>query len=168
MQRRSLFKLGIASALLLAVAGGGLAMLEPGVRDARLSSSGRVVFGAVGRALLEGSLPAAPDAQQVAIAGLLDRIDALVAALPPHAQDELSQLLALLASGGGRRLLAGLEDDWPTASIPALQQSLQAMRVSSVALRQQAYQALHDIVGGAFFSDATTWALLGYPGPTKI
>ena len=42
------------------------------------------------------------------------------------------------------------------------------MRVSSISLRQQAYQALHDIVGGAYFSDAQTWGLLGYPGPLKI
>jgi hypothetical protein len=168
MQRRTLFKLGIASAALLAVAGGTLALLEPGIRDARLSPSGRMVFSAVGRALLEGSLPASPEEQRVAMAGLLDRVDGLVAALPPHAQEELSQLLALLASAGGRRLLAGLDEDWPSAPVPAIQQALQSMRTSSVALRQQAYQALHDIVGGAYFSDATTWALLGYPGPTKI
>ena len=74
----------------------------------------------------------------------------------------------MLASSGGRRLLAGLDEPWPAAAIPAVQQAMQSMRTSSVALRQQAYQALHDIVGGAYFSDATTWTLLGYPGPTKI
>jgi hypothetical protein len=42
------------------------------------------------------------------------------------------------------------------------------MRVSGITLRQQAYQALHDIVGGAYFSDVGTWGLLSYPGPPKI
>ena len=49
-----------------------------------------------------------------------------------------------------------------------LQKALQSMRVSTLSLRQQAYHALHDIVGGAYFSDAQTWAQLGYPGPIKI
>jgi hypothetical protein len=42
------------------------------------------------------------------------------------------------------------------------------MRTSSLQLRQQAYQALHDLVGSAYFSDAATWHLLGYPGPMRI
>jgi hypothetical protein len=168
MQRRSLLKLGLVSGAVLVLAGGAIALMEPGLRDARLSPSGRVVFSAVGSALLEGSLPIAPEPRQAALAGLLDRIDGLVGALPPHAQDELSQLLAILASRSGRRLLAGIDEDWPLASTAAVQQGLQSMRLSSVALRQQAYQALHDIVGGAYFSDSTTWALLGYPGPTPI
>jgi hypothetical protein len=42
------------------------------------------------------------------------------------------------------------------------------MRVSALSLRQQAYQALHDIVGSAYFSDPRTWGILGYPGPPKI
>ena len=42
------------------------------------------------------------------------------------------------------------------------------MRLSTISLRQQAYQALHDIVGSAYFSDAGTWSMLGYPGPLKI
>jgi hypothetical protein len=161
-------KLGIASAAVLAVAGTAVVLMEPGLRDARLSRSGRVVFGAVGRAMLEGSLPAPVEAQRAAVAGLLDRIDALVGALPPHAQDELSQLLAIMGSAAGRRLLTGLADDWAVASVPAIQEAMQSMRLSSLALRQQAYQALHDIVGGAYYSDASTWTQLGYPGPTKI
>ena len=99
---------------------------------------------------------------------LLGRIEGVVSALAPHAQSELSQLLALLASGAGRRALAGLNQPWQTASVPDIERALQGMRVSSFSLRQQAYQALHDIVGVAYFSDAQTWGMLGYPGPLKI
>jgi len=161
-------KLGIASAALLAAGGGVLALLEPGLREARLTPAGRAVFSSVGRAMLDGSLPAEGAARQAALAGMLERVDALVAGLPAHAQDELSQLLALLASGAGRRTLAGLSGDWATAPIAEIQAALQSMRVSGLSLRQQAYQALHDITGSAYFSDASTWSLLGYPGPMKI
>jgi len=96
------------------------------------------------------------------------RIDALVQALPPHAQAELSQLLGLLGTGVGRRTLAGLAPDWRSASVAEVQQALQSMRTSRLALRLQSYQALHDIVGAAYFSDASTWPTLGYPGPLTI
>src|SRR4051812_48886394 len=140
MERRSWLKLGLASAAVLAAGGGLLAMVEPGLRGERLSASGRTVFAAIGNAMLDGTLPAADPARQAALSGMLDRIDALVAGLPSHAQDELSQLLALLASSAGRRTLAGLSADWPDASIAQLQRALQGMRVSSLSLRQQAYQ----------------------------
>ena len=168
MKRRGWLKLGIASAALLAAGGGVMALLEPGLREARLTSAGRAVFSGVGRAMLDGSLPTDSAARQAALTGMLERVDALILGLPAHAQDELSQLLALLASGAGRRTLAGLSGDWETASIAEIQEALQSMRVSGLSLRQQAYQALHDISGSAYFSDASTWSLLGYPGPVKI
>ena len=46
--------------------------------------------------------------------------------------------------------------------------ALNDMRYSRLALRQQAYQALHEIVGGAYFSEESTWAVVGYPGPQDI
>jgi hypothetical protein len=98
----------------------------------------------------------------------LARVDALVFELPAHAQAELSQLLSVLASAAGRALLAGLREPWQQAPVRAIQEALQSMRVSSMSLRQQAYQALHDITSGAYFSDAQTWALLGYPGPRSL
>jgi len=152
----------------LLVAGGTAALLQPGLAGGTLSASGREVFSAVGRAVLDKTLPAEDGARHIALDGLLSRVDVLVQSLPPHAQAELSQLLALLASAAGRRTLAGLSQAWDQASIADIQQSLQDMRLSKLALRQQAYAALHDITAGAYFSDPASWPLLGYPGPMKI
>ncbi len=168
MQRRSLLKLGAGSVAVLLLAGGAAALLQPGLQDGRLGTAGREVFSAVGRGVLEKSIPVALGAQQIALNGLLDRVDVLVSGLPPHAQSELSQLLSLLASAGGRRALAGLAQPWAEASAAEIQQALQGMRLSTLALRQQAYAALHDITASAYFSDPASWALLGYPGPVKI
>jgi hypothetical protein len=168
MHRRTLLRLGLASSAVLLLGGGVLALLEPGLRAGRLTSSGRMVMGAVGRAVLDGSLPTQAASQQAAIGGLLARLDDLADALPAHAQAELSQLLALLASAPGRSALAGLATGWEQASVAEIQQALQGMRVSGVSLRQQAYQALHDMVGGAYFADPGTWPLLGYPGPVSM
>lgn len=168
MQRRRLLKLGLASAAVLAVAGGALALAQPGLDGARLSSSGRTVFAAVGQAILDGTLPRSGPARLNATAGLLDRIDSLIGGLPEHARAELSQLLALLASAPGRFALMGISKPWPEAAAAEIQGGLQSMRMSNLLLRQQAYHALHDIVGGAYFSDAATWQFIGYPGPTAI
>ncbi len=168
MQRRTLLKLGATSAAVLMVVGGAAALLQPGVQDGALSPAGREVFAAVGSAVLDKSLPAEAGARQIALNGLLSRVDELVHGLPPHAQSELSQLLSLLGSAAGRRTLAGLAQPWAEATVAQIQQALTDMRFSSLALRQQAYSALHDITAGAYFSDAATWTLLGYPGPLKI
>ena len=169
MQRRTLLKLGLASAAVIMVAGGAATWLQPGLQaNATLSPAGREVFAAVGWAVLDKSLPQEEGSRQIALDGLLKQIDTLVQALPPHAQAELSQLLSVLASAAGRRTLAGLSQPWPQASIADLQQALQGMRLSALALRQQAYGALHDIATGAYFADAASWPMLGYPGPLKI
>ena len=161
-------KLGIASAAVLAVGGGAIALIEPGMRSGRLGAAGRQVFGNVARAFLDGVLPTDALQLHAALEAFLARVDTLVQALPTHAQQELSQLLALLATGAGRRTLAGLQAEWAQASVAQMQTALESMRTSSLALRQQGYLALHDITGAAYFSDRSTWSVLGYPGPMAI
>lgn len=168
MRRRGLLALGLVSAAVLAVGGGAVAFFEPGLRAGRLSMRAREVFAGAARALLDGTLPRDPAGAQRELGALLDRLDALVVALPPHVQSELSQLVALLGSAAGRLALAGLREDWTGASVAQVQAALQTMRVSGVALRRQAYQALHELVSAAYFSEPATWRLLGYPGPVKL
>ena len=168
MQRRTLLKLGATSAALLVVIGGTAALIQPGLERGILTPAGRDVFRAIGLGVLDKTLPDPAPAKEVALAALLGRVDLLVTALPPHAQAELSQLLSILASGAGRRVLAGLTTPWPNATAADVQAALQDMRLSSLAVRQQAYAALHDITAGAYFSEPTTWAQLGYPGPLAI
>lgn len=154
---------------MLALAGGAAVVRAPGLgTDGQMTDAGRRVFAGAARGLLDGVMPNEPAARARAAAGLLERVDQLVRALPPHARAELSQLLALLNQPPGRRLLAQLEDDWSTATVAQIQAALQSMRVSSVSLRQQAYHALHDITSAAYFSDASAWSVLGYPGPMKV
>ncbi len=150
---------------MLAVTGGALALFKPGMDAGHLGEQARQLFVAIGRAVLDGSLPAEPSRRAAALDALPQRIEALIGQLPPHAQDELSSLIALLVSSPGRKIFAGLSRPWPEASTPEIQACLQGMRISRVALRRQTYQGLHDVVGGAYFSDPSTWPMLGYPGP---
>lgn len=164
-------KLGLGSAVVLAVGGGWLASAAPGwQRVAGFSAGAQQVWRSLARGLLDGVLPSdeSGQAQAQALDGLLARLHVAVLALPSHAQQELSQLLALLASAPGRVGLAGLVTDWPQAPLADVHAALQDMRSSRIGLRVQAYLALHDLVGAAYFSEPTTWTVLDYPGPMKL
>lgn len=168
MNRRHWLKLGLGSAVVLAVGGGWVATVAPGWQGGRFSSEAKTVLRAFGKALLDGSLPTGAAAESAALDGLLLRLTDAVAALPAHAQAELSELLALMGTSAGRQWLGGVTAPWPQATVAQVQAGLQAMRFSRVSLRQQAYQALHDLTGAAYFSSPQTWTVLGYPGPRDL
>lgn len=168
MRRRTLLGLGIGGAAVLAVAGGGLSMVRPGYQRGALTPAGRRVFLGTSRAVLDGCLPADSLARERALQGQLIRLNATIAALPLAVREDLSRLLALLDTRVGRRVLAGLPVDWSEATQSELQAAFQGMRVSSVALRAQAYHALRDLTNAAYFADPAHWHFLGYPGPTAV
>jgi hypothetical protein len=170
MKRRSLLKLGLGTALLVGVAGGGMVLLsQPGLDAAgRLGPAARGLMHALAEALLDGSWPAAPAERSAAIERHLDHVDATIAALPAPTRAELSQLLTLLASAPGRLALAGLGCAWEQAGTAELQAALLAMRDSRLPPRQQVYQALRELHCLVFYTDPAHWALCGYPGPREI
>lgn len=168
MQRRTLLRLGVAAGAVLAVAGGGLALLRPGLVDGRLSPTGREVFAAVARAVLDGSLPAESAARDAALGAHLRRLDDTIAGFPGAVRGELSDLLGLLGAAPGRIGFAGLVAPWHEASVVDLQHALQGMRTSRLALRQQAYHALRDLTNAAYYADPATWVSMGYPGPRDL
>ena len=154
--------------MVLALAGGTVALIQPGWHANKLSDGARRILAAVGQAMLAGTLPQDTAARKTAVTALLQRIETFIASTPPHVQDELSQLLGLLGVGLGRRTLAGLSPEWHEASSAEVGAALQAMRVSDVSLRKQAYQGLHDIVFAVYFSGQESWSVLGYPGPRAV
>ena len=168
MKRRTLLVVGVGAGTLLALAGGTLALLRPGLQGGRLSPAGREVFAAVAQAVLDTLLPADAAARAQAIHAHLGRLDDTIAGLPPALQAEVGELATLLASAPGRLALTGLTTDWPQASPADVQAMLQRLRTSSLAVRQQLYHALRNLTNGAWFADASTWAAIGYPGPRPI
>ncbi len=168
MQRRTLLNLGVASGALLAVAGVGLTLLKPGLERGRLSAAARALMAALAGAVLADALPQDAAPRQLAMQAHLVRVDETIAGLPPPLQDELGELLTVLISAPGRRLLAGLSIDWPEASATDVSAALQDMRLSTVAVRQQAYHALRDLTHAAYFAHPDTWPYLGYTGQIPI
>jgi hypothetical protein len=169
MQRRTLLGIGVAASAMLALAGGGAALLyERAWRDGKLLPAGRGVLAAVARAVLDGNLPSDTAAQAAAIDAHLTRIEATIGAMPVYTQGEIADLLALLAMPPLRTTFAGLHGAWADAPVADIQVALQSMRQSSLLLRRQAYNALRDLTHAAYFADASTWPLLRYPGPRAL
>lgn len=86
MKRRTLLAVGVGTGALLALAGGTLALLEPGLQDGRLSPGGRAMFAAVASAVLAGLLPADAAERTRALNAHLQRLDLTIAGMPPAVQ----------------------------------------------------------------------------------
>jgi len=168
MKRRTLLAVGLGVGTLLALAGGTLALLRPGLQGGRLTPAGRELFAAVARGVLDGLLPADAAARERAVASHLKRLDDTIAGMPPSLQREIDELVTLLAAAPGRRALTGLGVDWAEADVADIQATLQRLRTSSLSLRQQVYHALRNLTNGAYFADAGIWPAIGYPGPRPV
>jgi hypothetical protein len=166
--RRRFLKFGVAGGLLLAAAGAVRA--QPAYRPAGgsdtlqvLREADREVLAAITPAILAGTGATGPGL--VAAIGSVDRA---VAGLPPHLQEEVGQLLALLASWPGRRWVAGVGVPWRDASVPEVSAFLERWRFSRWALLQRGYHALHDLVFAAWYARPDSWPAIGYPGPPEV
>jgi hypothetical protein len=78
------------------------------------------------------------------------------------------ELTTIAASAPGRLGLIGLGPRWAEASPAEVASALQSLRLSSLALRQQVYQALCELTKAAYFADAGTWAVMGYSGQRPV
>jgi hypothetical protein len=145
-------KLGAAGGALLA-AGGFVAWFAG--RDAT-EDRHDVLVGAIG-AVLDGALPADPADRAAAIDATLAGVEAANAGLAPAA-----------AAAPTRLVLTGHTHSWREAGLQETAAVLQAWRTHRLALLRSAYQALHDLVTGAWYADERHWAAIGYPGPPSI
>lgn len=168
MQRRTLLKLGFVGAALIGAAGFALKQVVPARVQGRLSEGARAMVDALAVAVLHTTLPPDATERRKALDGLHSRLEDTIRGLPAHLQQELDELLTIAASSPGRLALFGLGAAWPQATPAAVTAALQGMRESGLALKQQAYHALRDILNAAYFADASAWRALGYPGQRPV
>jgi hypothetical protein len=169
MQRRTFLKLGIAATAAIAATGGLTLYMHQGPwAEGRLQSTGRIIFEALARAILEGTLPDDPAQAARQLGSHLDRVEAAIRQFPPALQSELAQLLAVLDTAAGRRWLFTLHQPWAEATPADVRAALDRLRKSRSLVRQQTYHALRDLTNAAYYSEPGTWVALGYPGPIPI
>jgi hypothetical protein len=173
LTRRDFLKVGALGALVLAAARWGHAQSLLGRADASengamLDPGAREVLGAVVPVILAGALPGEESARSRRIASTVEGVDRAVAGLPPHAREDLRGLFTLLGFGPSRWLLAGVRQPWRNAPVAEIAAFLERWRTSSWALKQQAYQAFHELVFAAYYANPESWPDIGYPGPPRL
>ncbi len=166
--RRSFLKIGVAGAFTLA-AGGAVYRLAypPALHRFALEGGAQAVLLAIIPAMLGPVLPETPAERAAALAAASERVRDTVLGLPLSTQKEVQDLFGLLALGPARRLLAGVGGSWEQADPRQVSAFLQSWRTHSLHTLQVAYQALHDLIIGAWYADPSSWERIGYPGPLK-
>jgi len=171
MTRRTLLKAGIAGGAALFLARWlytlSSAPAHPDARSFALDARARAIVSAIVPVLLDGTLPAAPDAG-AARAAVVANVDLAIGGLLPEARKQIDQLFALLAFPPSRCLVAGVWSPWPEASTASIAAFLARWRDSRFALLRSAYGALHQLVLAAWYGSPRAWAAIGYPGPPSL
>ena len=164
MDRRRFILTGIALGTAASL-GSGLAILGWQHSQAPDSSNRELVLSALLPALLYGALP-----QDATLAAAeLDRtktaISDFLPFLPLRQQQELNQLFNLLANRLGQLGLTGHVISLTELSLSQRLQLLNQWRDSYLALLQQAYHGLRELLYGAYYGQSEHWQALGYTAP---
>jgi hypothetical protein len=169
--RRTLLKAGVAGVAALVLLRWlyttSSAPQERALDDPTLDHDARAILAAVVPVILDGALPAGADAAK-AREETLGGAARAIAGLPPAVRKELDQLFALLGFAPTRCIVAGVWSPWPEASRESIAAFLVRWRDSRFALLRSGYDALHQIVLGAWYGNPRAWPAIGYAGPPSL
>jgi hypothetical protein len=167
LTRRKVIFVGLGGAA--ALAAGWAVFRSPSVpaRGAALVTTHAAMLDAIAYSVLGPALPTEREARDAALLRTAKAIGDLIDQLPPTTREEIGQLFGLLSIKPARALL-GYSGEWNRESAVPIMSFMQSLRHSSLALKQQTYFALHDLVYGSFYSEPSAWQGSGYPGPPKL
>ena len=133
-----------------------------------LDADGAAVIGAIVPVMLAGALPADSVLRARAIRDTVGNVDRAIAGLSPRQTGELGHLFAFFALPPVRWSLMHSTHAWNDAAPEEIDAMLARMRDSRIGLLRAAYDALHQLVYGAWYGDPRAWAAIGYGGPPQI
>ena len=167
--RRQFIKAGIAGAALLAAARFLDRPLAAPVNSYRLlDEKGERIVRTIVPVVLEGVLPADPDAHARAIGEVVTGFDHGASILGRSAQEELGELFSFLDFPPTRIAFAGLWQPFAESTADEIRRFLTRWRHSRFELQQASYQALTQLILAAWYSRPAAWPAIAYPGPPKL
>jgi hypothetical protein len=134
----------------------------------RPSATREALVGALAPVVLAGSLPDEPKARSQAVREVVEAFHRAVAGMSPAVQEEIRQLLGLLAFAPTRILFTGLPSPVESSSPEALAAFLERWRISRFDLLRAGYRALTQLIQASWFDNPSSWAAIGYPGPPAL
>lgn len=171
ISRRSLLKVGIAGAAVLATAGVATSVFVHNQQSLaggyqQLRAKDVPMLSTIISAILQGRTSAPVTQSQ--IDSTLQRLDRNIDRLSPNMLKQTLQLFDLLTLSASRGLVTGIWRPWERAEATQVQAFLKRWESSRFALFQQGYLALVKLTLMAWYSQPDAWAVCGYPGPPTI
>ncbi|MEH8017273.1 hypothetical protein MN202_08515 [Rheinheimera muenzenbergensis] len=164
MDRRNFILTGIALGAVASL-GSGLAIWGWQHSVAPDSNNRDLVLLALLPALLYGALPQDATLAATELARTQTAISEFLPYLPLRQQQELNQLFNLLANRLGQLGLTGHVISLTGLSLSQRLQLLNQWRDSYLALLQQAYHGLRELLYGAYYGQSEHWQALAYTAP---
>lgn len=124
-----------------------------------------LVLSAILPALLYGALPTDPTAAIAALQRTEQSVSDFMPFLPVRQQQQLDQLFNLLANRFSRLGLTGYWLTLDNLSASKRLMLLQGWRDSYLAVLQQAYHGLRELLYGAYYGQPEHWQNLAYTAP---
>ena len=167
--RRQFIKVGLAGAAVFAT----VRWLErpqaaPASNFRILDATSAAMVAAFVPVVLEGVLPADPQARARAIREVVEAFDRAVAGLSPAVQKEVDQLFSVLRFAPVRLAFTGLWYPVEESSPQDIAAFLTRWRHSRFEIQRAGYQALTQLVQASWYDNPDSWAGIGYPGPPRI
>ena len=167
--RRQFIKVGLASAALLAT----VRWLDrphaaPATPYRFLDDSSAAIAAAFVPVVLEGAMPADPQARARAIGEVVEAFDRAVAGLSPAVQKEVEQLFGVLRFPPARLAFTGLWASVEESTPQEIAAFLTRWRRSRFEIQRAGYQALTQLLQASWYDNPASWAAIGYPGPPKL
>lgn len=173
--RRQFLKTGVAGTLWLGIASSGMALTGCSQKETHvcpdcswLSPSDRIMLIAIIPVMLKGALPGSEEQRDAAIQSVIAAFDFTVTHFSPSARKEIRQLLDLLQFPFTRVLLTGVMSPWHQKDELGVRSFLTRWQTSRFSLFRSGYQALHDLIIGAWYANPDSWRRISYPGPPKL
>ena len=164
MERRTLLKLGLVGAPLLAL--GGIS-LWPSLRE-RLPRRPLLVLDEARFPVMAAAaarIVTSPKSDPIELA---HKVDEALSRVSREAGADFNKLLGLLESGLAGLLLDGRPRPFTRLDGAGQDAALAAFRDSRLAVRRTGYQALRKLCVANFFASEAAWAEVGYPGPPEL
>ena len=133
-----------------------------------LDADGATIMTAIIPVLLDDALPPEPAARARAVRETVENVDRAIGGLSPHQIGEIGHLFTLLALPPVRWALTRSTHAWQDATSDEVDACLSRLRDSRIGLLRAAYDALHQLVFGAWYGNPRAWAGIGYDGPPQI
>lgn len=170
--RRDFLRTGLMGALALSTVSltamlTGCASAPPAAGMRVLRDGDLVMLRALMPAVLDGALPT-DASRDKALDESLSLLDGLLAASSRAGQQQVHQLFDLMTFAPTRRLVVGLENDWPSSSPADIDAFLVSWSQSRFGMLRAAYIALTQMITMNWYMQPRSWAAINYVPPRVV